>query len=969
MSIINQIDNIINIYNQNLLIHISLDNLEIKEKIQFFKKILLVNYGGQLDAGLIKNYKMEHYYNFFTFIVDEINKIYKNQQLSTCDKYVLDELLKENLLIKLTRLYKGQYLLNKLNLQICKIIKTNDEIMKYLIIAAQMGTFVTFIFWLNKTKPKRLEHINRLYLDQIYILSIENSDDRLFKYILNHINTHDKLFFQKKESIITQMLNKLGLFLIPTKYQLKRLKILSQHISLVPYFNLMMETCNSSKMLMKLHKYYYEIPHTYKSLSSVIEKINLNSENSIIYSNDLFSILKTDEEKLMYQIIVSLYPTNKSDFKILNINLMEKIVLENYKLILKQIDWNKFILTLDKITFNKILLQLLTKNNLITKFVVKNKNNIFSNKILFFTKFLQLKFTFAKQAIVNNVIPINFILHKLRLLAKRKSKIRIINHKIKTFDLFNEIKNFKPKKNIPVLVKGSNIFQYKKQKFTNLPPRHLLPGEFTIYKNFILREKADGILINNLPIDIYPAISIINNYQIKAEYIEEIDLYLIFDINIPNTTVIERYNFLRQLHPATKYTYIEDINSINDFFEIFNKERITIKNFINNNQNQLTKWYPKFACMYNYKNDQLLYNDIINQIILEKGDLINNLTNSEPYKCDGLILSPLNGNREIKIKPKSHMSIDLLFTGVSWIDKDNNDWNKLIIKSTTVKKVGNIYRCYPKIDNELKFIIDKLRFDKKYPNTYSIVDNCINMIKYDWTNDLCEVNNYYYDINKSISSLKLIQIIKSQKNLLEQIIQNIEPLYNCNWLDLGCGKGKLVSIIKKYNPKNYLGLDIDIKQLVNALKIHDYNQNIYHFNPCDLSNNWDSLQIKWYSFNKIKYDYIVANFSLMHFCTNNFWQQLNEMVHENTKFIFNLVNPNKIGKEWSQSNSFLKIENDIVNYKFEWAHNDIKTELLITHEIIYNLLNKYNWKIIKIYSNDTGSNLCDFYNWWIIQKN
>jgi hypothetical protein len=418
MSIINQIDNIINIYNQNLLIHISLDNLEIKEKIQFFKKILLVNYGGQLDAGLIKNYKMEHYYNFFTFIVDEINKIYKNQQLSTCDKYVLDELLKENLLIKLTRLYKGQYLLNKLNLQICKIIKTNDEIMKYLIIAAQMGTFVTFIFWLNKTKPKRLEHINRLYLDQIYILSIENSDDRLFKYILNHINTHDKLFFQKKESIITQMLNKLGLFLIPTKYQLKRLKILSQHISLVPYFNLMMETCNSSKMLMKLHKYYYEIPHTYKSLSSVIEKINLNSENSIIYSNDLFSILKTDEEKLMYQIIVSLYPTNKSDFKILNINLMEKIVLENYKLILKQIDWNKFILTLDKITFNKILLQLLTKNNLITKFVVKNKNNIFSNKILFFTKFLQLKFTFAKQAIVNNVIPINFILHKLRLLAK-----------------------------------------------------------------------------------------------------------------------------------------------------------------------------------------------------------------------------------------------------------------------------------------------------------------------------------------------------------------------------------------------------------------------------------------------------------------------------------------------------------------------------------------------------------------------
>ena len=41
------------------------------------------------------------------------------------------------------------------------------------------------------------------------------------------------------------------------------------------------------------------------------------------------------------------------------------------------------------------------------------------------------------------------------------------------------------------------FINFKKQKFTNIPPRHLLPGELAVYNNFLLKEKADGILINN----------------------------------------------------------------------------------------------------------------------------------------------------------------------------------------------------------------------------------------------------------------------------------------------------------------------------------------------------------------------------------------------------------------------------------------------------------------------------------------
>ena len=139
----------------------------------------------------------------------------------------------------------------------------------------------------------------------------------------------------------------------------------------------------------------------------------------------------------------------------------------------------------------------------------------------------------------------------------------------------------------------------QKQKFTLLPPRHLLPGEIHQYNNFLIKEKADGLLIENLPIGIYPEHNIINNYQVKAEYIEELDLYLIFDIDIPNTTLIERYNILRQSHPYISDT-LKQINNLEEFFNILMGERENIKIFLKENQKYPIKWYPKFSCIVNY---------------------------------------------------------------------------------------------------------------------------------------------------------------------------------------------------------------------------------------------------------------------------------------------------------------------------------------------------------------------------------
>ena len=97
------------------------------------------------------------------------------------------------------------------------------------------------------------------------------------------------------------------------------------------------------------------------------------------------------------------------------------------------------------------------------------------------------------------------------------------------------------------------------------PPRNLLPFEIENYNTFLIREKADGILINNTPHQIKPESNDISNRQIKGEFIDEINTYLIFDVDISDTNIQERYELLRKSHPITKNNPSYKINNLNDF--------------------------------------------------------------------------------------------------------------------------------------------------------------------------------------------------------------------------------------------------------------------------------------------------------------------------------------------------------------------------------------------------------------------
>lgn len=923
-----------------------------------------------------KNFKMEHFYPLLEFIVNEMNKIYMENPTDVNIISTLDNILSCYLLSKLTMLVKGQTLLNKLAHRIQKVTSQKKTITGLLMESARTGPFLTFLFWLNRHPDKSIEKLQRDELEGIFIMSIGNSDDRLFKFVLKKVLKIDKLFFQKNTTTINSMLTTLANSLVPPKYQLKRIKLLSEYISLVPYFHQMINGFNSEKVIVELHKHYYAIPHTFDSLRNLLRVFvthNWDQDGMNIINNENYNkivpLFKTEEEMTILNILLSiqfdLVKTNK-----LKNSIVKTIVQNNYNQLIELIDWSNLGAKNDIVKF---IVSCIVEQKLVNKYI-ETRNIFYVNQdMLLYTRFINVPALLnggnkAHTNLFVKIIRINKLLHKLRLYVKTKCKSRVIQYKVKMFDILREISTFTPKVSVPVLARGSSQFQFQKQKFTNLPPRHLLPGEINIYNNFMLKEKADGVLINNMPVGIYPHTDILNNYQVKAEYIEELDLYLVFDIDIPNTTIDERYNALRNAHPYTTNTCIEKINSFDDFIKLFSKERLVIKRFINDKKSEPIKWYPKFACIYNSKETNI-HKELIRNVILEKDeDIKETIANSEPFKCDGLILTPINGTREIKIKPKSMMTIDLLFDGKKWVDRNSFDWSYLIVKPKNDKKEGRIYRCYP-TETFDKFTVGEFRFDKKKPNPYNIVDNIVTMIQYEWESDTKITESYYYDSIKKITSHSLINTINTQVENLSNQITLMKPEFNKSWLDLGCGRGKLIPLIKKFNPKKYLGLDVDVKQLIKGIQYHDENQDVYVFTPCNLSGNWENTSIKWNHINKnIKYDYIIANFAIMHFSTDEFWSQLNEIVHENTKFIFNVVCPPTDTNSWAESESYLRVEGNQTIYKFEWTHDEEKTEPFITDENLTEIVKRNGWTIQEKRNMVSKHKLINFYKWWIISK-
>lgn len=621
--------------------------------------------------------------------------------------------------------------------------------------------------------------------------------------------------------------------------------------------------------------------------------------------------------------------------------------------------------------------------------------------------------------------------------------MRNLQKRISHMDLLNEIKYFKPNKKFDILKNGSRLYKIESQRFNNVPPRHLMFGELENlkYEEIIVREKADGYLIDYLPYDVEPKIEKVNifksdfydldsidNIRIKSEFIEELDLYLVFDIDLPSDYysnginvcyIEERYNYLRNMHSYTKGKILN--KEPFDNFELLEKEvkeeAERFKRFLNQPYNSY-RFYPK-ASWKILLNDSMKSN-LKSKFIFSKNHYFCDENNPNSYEkvegldYDGLILSPTDNKRELKLKPLNKHTIDLLYVKSEnkFIDREKNNWSSLIdFKSISNHIINNneICRLYPEFDDELIFKFDSIRYDKKRPNTNKIVNQIINFIRCSIGSRKLDFPSYYPEIdNRSIYKSKVwTDIIEKQKNNLSLNLKKLVPEKNSNWLDLGCGSARLLKYIKKYNYNGYLGIDSDINQLLIGLnridrKIITSNIKCSKHNNQVTVNNFlvdrerlilgnlkESINDELFCWDNFddnnllianKFDYVVCNFSICHFVGETFWENLNKLAKKGTKMIFNCINSKIKEKDWflneGDDSVYLKYDdnsgNPIVKIKFPTI--DYIEESYLSKERIKYYVKEYGWTVDNIYkSNDEDINsfedLCSYYDWYFLSKN
>jgi ubiquinone/menaquinone biosynthesis C-methylase UbiE len=957
-----------------------LKNTNMEHFTSFIEQVSTRIYNSQGHQESDKNYKLSYFSQIVTQIINQIIN-YKHK------KNIFQHNMKHFLYV-LTLIEHGHKFLK----QIKDILTFDKETFKTEILhmSSSKGGFPAFLFWMN------FFNIDILKDDFNYIIinSIKNSDDRLYKWILDKIKENKSMLLHKN-SVVEQMLNNLLTAGTPTKHKLKKLRILSENCNLNPYFNEMISYSAGSyfSIIKELFKHYYHKPLTFHEIIT----INSNSYIDIPSDDDykmIYIKLKTEKEQFYFLFTTMVHHLTDfgSDYNINKFSINTKELLqENIEILtlisntINNIGWSN---ELDSINSLEKLFnyEINGKKSLGEAIKVLCKYDFFkycfhfnsTNDILgYFAGNMEFLLPLCKFIPIRthnlNAIKINRVLHFLRIVAKKKTKAKMLGYQLKFFPVMDELMNFKPT-NKPILAKGSYNWQINKQRFTNVPPRHLLPQEFSIYNNFLIREKADGILLNNLSTNIYPVCNDLIHNHVKAEYIEELDLYFVFDIEKPNTTIVDRYNEIRSMHSYTNKTTLQTVNSVNELINLIEKERIIFNKFLEETKDHQIRWYPKVSYLVNNCSKEFK-SQIIQDMIVNSESRLSKFINEEAkYKCDGLILSPINGYamRDIKIKPKSMMTIDLLFDGTNWIDKEKNKYTSTVT-STTKPKQGKIYRCYP-VETD-KYQAREIRFDKKYPNSSDIINIIQTTYKYDWTKSENTLAPYYQVTNVKLES-EYIRELEKQNSIFSEQIEKLSPEVNKTWLDLGCGKGKLINQIKKYNPKKYVGMDVDANVLLrNINQIDDYDW--IKLSQCDLRENWFENS-KWYNIKNMNFDYIVLNYSIMHlFDSEHFWKCLKAVTKKDTKILFNIVSDKVKTQEFKLKDAYMQYQDGNIKYCFPWSQKTEITERFIERKQVEEMIRKNGFLIDTITNptdipctqdtlNSTSGCLSTYYDWYKI---
>ena len=480
-------------------------------------------------------------------------------------------------------------------------------------------------------------------------------------------------------------------------------------------------------------------------------------------------------------------------------------------------------------------------------------------------------------------------------------------------------------------------------------PKHITPAELvSLTKNEIyMCQKTDGLLVKDIKKHImFPPISAdFENISWDAEYIKELDLYLVFGMRSyskKNNTPYEDYLDLMFEH---KICY--NFKKNDDYLELnkLKAEALEILEFCEKYKHIAMKWYPKKVWRFRDTKEIL---DLLSQV--EKyqecvcrnnwgGSMTDFITNKE-LKTDGIILMK-DKKTLYKYKPERCMTADL--------KTDRN----------------NIYRCYWDKEEKSWVPVD-LRKDKKKPNPEELVKKLEYYHHNPWNiQDIIEhlkkvnINTLYYQKNQKHP--KFNSLCKTNKKILNDILRKEYANSRYNFLDIGCG---FCNHILWKDPNIKIdGIDIDISVIVE-------NKNIYIRDIADPDKKIETKISKYYwnNFQKLnkKYDVIVMNFSFHYVFNETFgfknfiYKILNPCSKKGTKLFISLIDIQKEENIDLPNNSYMNVIDSPIDYLGEsikevvpkwrktyytFRHNTPIKEPMVDVDKLIVLMENYNWKL------------------------
>jgi hypothetical protein len=576
-----------------------------------FNQILYKKYMKQLAKYLSykqnSSYKKEkdyHYYDLYSKLLLKDDNI--------CNTTLYDYV------IKLSTLKKSQYILNKIKfILIKKKIICKNTYSQFIKGVCEYGTLPAFLFWLKYTN--NFDDYTETELDNIIIenfkYSCVNSDDRIYKYIINNnlISYIDKTKLQEGIKFILDAFN------IPDKYKLRRVKFISERFEIKDMIYKAIDCINNIFVLERIINFYYYKSFDNEQLYNIGYTISYISDVDYtkyinIKIGKIFKKLKTQEEKDIllisillqnYKLYEKLYENNykiknwKEEYlikdKLIDILncLYENSYTDDYNIINKKWFYKLFNIN---IKFTKNIIKQVCKEQIYGSWSNQDSdtNEIIPKKFLIFiAPFINFFTTNGlSQEIDNYFVKINLITHNIRLFCKRKIKGNLLIKKLKFYPVLQEILYFEPNEKYKVLSKGSRLYRIKNNDLSYID--NLITSKLYLSK---IKKSYDT---NYLPLGIEPC-KHIENYIVKAKYIEDMDLYLIFDIDIPNTTKEERYKFLRLNHPSTKNMIKPYIINKKEELSLYSKvEDDILEEFLDIEYN-FSRWFPLPYYKLNYE--------------------------------------------------------------------------------------------------------------------------------------------------------------------------------------------------------------------------------------------------------------------------------------------------------------------------------------------------------------------------------